>query len=165
MLKQFEAISVTNALKKMASALALAPGIALGLISQGCSNAASPTRSTGEFAISGTASVFGTVLDSSQTPLDSFQVAINVPNGGALYFTQQMVTTSNRTFAIVIERRAAVPVGDSLLGAVTASSLRSRDRKPDGSGLVVSVPVWLRFALPPAVPVAREVTVITPIVK
>lgn len=139
--------------------------IGFGLNSQGCSSSALPTRSTGEFAINGTASVFGMVLDSLRIPRDSFQVAIKVPDGGALYFTQQMVTTSNGKFAIVIGRRAAVPVGDSLLGTVNATSLRARDRKPDGSQLMVSVPVWLRFALPPALPSAREVTMLVPVAK
>ena len=146
-------------------AIVLFAGIGVGFFCQACSSSATPTGTTGEFALTGTASVFGMVLDSLRLPLDSFQVAVDVPLGGALYFTQQVVTTSNGKFAIVIERRGAVPASDSLLGALNASSLRTRDRKRDGSRLVVSVPVWLRFALPPAAPVAREVTVVAPVAK
>ena len=149
---------------KRAKGLRLLLGIGFTFMSQGCSQPV-PQSVTADFDLSGRAAVVGSVLDSSGVPVDSFQVTVSVPDGSALYQTQQFLTTSNGQFAITIERRGATTTIDSVLGSVNATSLRGRERNADGSAIVVSVPVWLRFFTPPAIAVSRTVTVRAPVAK
>lgn len=139
--------------------------VALALL--GCAKDAMGPGTTGEFGLTGSASVLGVVLDSLQQPLDSVHIAVDVPDGQGLYLytAQQLITSADGSFNVLVERRGSHSSADSTAATITATSIRARHARPNGSRTVVTMPVWLRFVSPPLAPTSTRVTVPVPVTK
>lgn len=118
--------------------------------------------STAHWAVTGRAVVMGMVVDSLRQPLDSFHVSVRVNSSAALFSADFDTTRNDGSFAIDVEQQASSAPGDSAPAEIVASSLRTRDRNPDGTPRSVRENVWLHFAKPPADPTIRTLTLTAP---
>lgn len=134
--------------------------IGMGL-TLGCNNAPVATE-TGEFALTGRASLSGTVVDSLQQPRDSFHVTVQLQSPAVLHFVQSSETGRDGQFLVAIEQRAGRSPGDSVVGVLQAISMRVADTLPDGSRQAYRQPVRVHFAAPPQAPFPQSVTIVVP---
>jgi hypothetical protein len=144
----------------------MARGRVFGVILAAC-NAPERSLATSEWGTSGVAVIEGVALDTSRAPLDSVRVFGGIEGGQALYYTFPSISTSNGRFSVRVERRGAgpLPLGDSVRMVLNAESLKTRDRKADGTSHAISQQVWLRFQPPPNAPYSVPMNISLPFAR
>lgn len=149
---------MSNATKNILRTLAL-------LVTPLSCSSSETVDATGEFGLSGVSTVYGTVLDRLDQPLDSVRISANVPDNSALYVVESAVTSRSGGFSVKLERRGSRPTADSIAAQVTATSLRGKDKDAEGRNLVVRVPIWLQFGLESAPTSSTRLDVSVPVLK
>ncbi len=137
--------------------------LAIGIMSTlGCNNSDPGVTETGEFGVTGRASLSGMVVDSLQQPRDSFHVTVQIASPFAFHFVRSSETGRDGQFLVAVEQRAARLPGDSVAGVLQATSMRVADTLPDGSRQANRQPVWVHVAPPPQAPFPQSVMIVVP---
>ena len=118
-----------------------------------------------EFPLSGRALLRGRILDDAGAPLDSFRVSLQLPSSyerGYMHAIVPPVTGPDGVYAAEILRISRVGGADSVEAGFTVQSLKTSDRKADGTPQLAITSIWIRFNEPPAngYVVTRDVVVV-----